>query len=136
MAEAETLSLDVLIAEDDPISCDMLRSHLEMLGCHVRIAKNGNQAIRAARSCAACVDLIVLDAHMPGPEPCELYERVREASPNVPILICSALSEWDSRLDFIVEHDLMLLMKPFELAELRRAIENVLGEHAEVAALC
>lgn len=133
--DAEPLSLDVLIAEDDAISRDILQAYLETLRCRVHIAKDGNQAIRAAKDCADWINIIFLDAHMPGPEPADLYDQVRAASPNVPILICSALSEWDSRLDFIVEHDLILLMKPFRRADLRQAIENVLGEHRSAAAI-
>lgn len=133
--DAEPLSLDVLIAEDDAISRDILQAYLETLGCRVHVAKDGNQAIRAAKDCADWIDIVVLDAHMPGPEPADLYEQVRAAAREVPILICSALSEWDSRLDFIVEHDLILLMKPFRRADLRQAIENVLGEHRSAAAI-
>lgn len=126
--EIAPLNLEVLIAEDDPIACDILQAYLETLECGVQIARDGNQAVKAANDCADWIDLIILDAHMPGPEPSALYDEVRAAVPHVPILICSALSEWDSRLDFIVDRGLTLLMKPFRRADLRQAIENVLGE--------
>ena len=132
---AERLNLNVLIAEDDSIARNIVQAYCESLGCCVRLAKNGEQAIGAAGNCASWADVIILDAHMPGPKPCDLYDQVRAAAPDVPILICSALSEWDPRLDFIVEHDLLLLMKPFEHSELRQAIENVLDEQRAVAAL-
>lgn len=125
----EPLDLEVLIAEDDPIARDILQAYLETLGCRVHVAKDGNQAIRAAKDCADWIDVIVLDAHMPGPAPSDLYDQVGAAAPGVPILICSALSENDSRLDFISERGLTLLAKPFRRADLRRAIENVLSEH-------
>ena len=131
----EPLNLNVLIAEDDLIARDIVQAYCESLGCRVRLAKNGEQAIRAAADSADWADVIVLDAHMPGPGPCELYERVREASPDVPVLICSALSEWDPRLDFVVDCGLTLLMKPFRRADFRQAIDNVLGEHPAAAVL-
>lgn len=135
MARAEPLNLNVLIAEDDPIARNIIQGYCESLGCRVRLAETGAQAISAASRYADWTDVIVLDAHMPGPNPCELYEKVRGAVASIPILICSALSEWDSRLDFVVEQDLMLLMKPFQCADFRQAIDNVLAEHAAAAAL-
>lgn len=131
--ESEPLNLEVLIADDDPIARDILQAYLETLGCRVRIAQDGHQTIKAMKYCADWTDVVVLDAHMPGPSPCELYEQVRAVDPSVPILICSALSDWDSRLDFIVERGLTLLMKPFRRADLRQAMEIVLGEHAAAA---
>ena len=131
----EPLNLNVLIADDDLIARDIAQAYCESLGCRVRLARDGAQAIQAAADSASWADAIVLDAHMPGPEPDELYQRVREASPDVPILICSALSEWDPRLDFIVERGLTLLMKPFRRADLRQALQNVLGEHPAAALL-
>lgn len=126
MARPEPLNLNVLIAEDDLIALDIAQAYCESLGCRVQLARNGDQAIMAASDYADWADVIVLDAHMPGPPPAELYEQIRTASPNVPILICSALSEWDSRLDFIAERGLMLLMKPFRRDDLRESILNVL----------
>lgn len=126
--EIELLNLEVLVADDDPISCDILQVYLETLGCRVQVATNGYQAIRALRGSAVGIDLVVLDGHMPGPAACELYDQVRAVNSSVPVLICSALSDWDSRLDFIVNCGLTLLMKPFTRSDLRQAVNIVLGE--------
>lgn len=131
--EAERLNIEVLIADDDPISRDILQVFLETLGCRVSIANDGIQAIRAAKACADWIDAIVLDAYMPGPEPRELYDQVHAASPGIPILICSALSRGDARLDFVAERGVPLLSKPFRRVELREAIENVLRERPAAA---
>lgn len=97
--QTEPLNLNVLIAEDDLIALDIVQAYCESLGCRVQLATTGYQAIRAANDDADWADVIILDAHMPGPQPSELYDQVRSASRDVPVLICSALSEWDSRLD-------------------------------------
>ena len=133
--KTEPLNLNVLIAEDDLIARDIVQAYCESLGCSVRLTRDGERAIQAAGDYADWADVILLDAHMPGPQPRELYERVRQASATVPILICTALSDWDPRLDFVVDCGLTLLMKPFRRGDLRKAIQNVLREHPAAAAL-
>lgn len=56
--------LDCLVADDNPISCKILETILEMLHCRCVIVRNGAQAIRSAMSDVR-YDIIFMDIRMP-----------------------------------------------------------------------
>lgn len=53
----------VLVAEDDPVNADVLRAMLVQLGYAVVLARNGEEAVARAASCA--FDVILMDGQMP-----------------------------------------------------------------------
>ncbi len=77
----------VLVADDDDLVRLVIRSVLERAGLHVTEAGTVNDAIDA------CVEgpfaLAILDAHMPGGDLASSIEGMRQARPEIPILIIS-----------------------------------------------
>lgn len=127
---------EVLIADDESISREILQLYLENFACRVHTACDGNEALAVCRDAADRIGLIILDARMPGPPPTELYQLIRRISPSVPVLFCSGLSPNDPEIHAINECGLQLLPKPFNRSDLRQAILNVLKQpQAGVCAL-
>jgi CheY-like chemotaxis protein len=63
-ADTDALSgLRVLVVEDNPVNQEVARGILEHLGCHVALAVDGEQGVRAAT--AARFDAVLMDCHMP-----------------------------------------------------------------------
>ena len=122
---------EALIADDEPIACDILQLYLENFGFRVQVAKDGDEALAIYRDCADWIGLVVLDARMPGPPPLALYRLIREISPLVPVLFCSGVSPDDPELQRINEHGLQLLPKPFKRYDLYDAMRKVLGATQE-----
>ena len=125
--------LEVLIADDEAISREILQTYLESLGCSVQAAASGSEALKAFQEGTEWIRLVILDVCMPGPEPHELYEQIRRIKPSVPILFCSGISWGEPELRFIDEQGLQLLPKPFNRAALLQAALRVLKD-AEVGA--
>jgi len=83
----------ILIADDEPDILEILQFNLETEGFEVFIAKNGNEAIEAAKK--HLPDLIILDVMMPyknGIEVCNIL-RLQPAFQEPLIVFLSALSD-------------------------------------------
>jgi two-component system alkaline phosphatase synthesis response regulator PhoP len=83
----------ILIADDEPDILEILQFNLETEGFQVFIAKNGNEAIEAAKK--HLPDLIILDVMMPyknGIEVCNIL-RLQPAFKETLIVFLSALSD-------------------------------------------
>ena len=85
MAQAPHL---VLCVDDEPIGLKVRRILLERAGYQVLTASNGPDGLAAF--CADPVEAVVLDYSMPGMHGGEVAARMREAKPDVPILLLSA----------------------------------------------
>ena len=129
ICRADRLPPDVLIADDDPISRDILQHSLEYLGIGLRVqaVSDGYEALRAFSTAAAWIECVILDACMPGPCPQEMLDQLQRINPSVPVLFCSALADTDPSLEFILKRRLTLLMKPFAQPDLCQALGLVLG---------
>ena len=85
--------IKILIADDEPDILEILQFNLETEGFQVFIAKNGNEAIEAAKK--HLPDLIILDVMMPyknGIEVCNIL-RLQPAFKETLIVFLSALSD-------------------------------------------
>jgi diguanylate cyclase (GGDEF)-like protein len=120
MVSEGTSKKKVLIAEDDPVSCHLLKNLLIKWDYDVTIATDGIQALRILESEGA-PRLAVLDWMMPGMEGVQICERIRERTdrPYIYVLLLTGRTEKQDIL-----HGLELgaddyLTKPFDAQELR-----------------
>lgn len=60
-----TRTMNCLIADDNPISCKILETILQILQCRCVIVRNGAQAIRCAMGDKVQFDFIFMDIRMP-----------------------------------------------------------------------
>jgi CheY-like chemotaxis protein len=70
----------VLIAEDEPIDREILKTLLEDAGCVVDVAEQGAAAVAAAQ--ARAYDVVLMDMHMPVLDGIEATHRIRLDSLN------------------------------------------------------
>ena len=115
MSEADTLLGRVLVVEDDDEIADVLRRSLRQEGHEVRTAVDGEEALEAARDFSP--DLVVLDLGLPKLDGVEVCRRLRTDS-DVPILILTARTDTDDRVEGLDAGADDYLVKPFERAEL------------------
>src|SRR5690349_1900905 len=114
----------ILAAEDNPVFQSMLRSILTKWGYEVTIAKDGNEAMRALEA-ADAPQLAILDWMMPGLDGVEVCRRVRAAGrePYTYILLLTARTESEDRVEGIDAGADDYLTKPFHAAELRARLQ-------------
>lgn len=120
----------VLVAEDVDINQKIAREMLELLGCDVTIAENGEAALDSFKNMK--IDLVFMDCQMPVMDGYEATKQIRSLesaskSSNVPIVALTAgISKEDqSRCRSVGMTD--YLAKPFSISELQSILEKYLG---------
>ena len=113
----------LLVVDDDTRIRNLLSLFLTDKGYRVTTAATAAEARRKLD--ALEFDLLVLDVMMPGETGIELTRSLRETR-NVPILMLTALSETDSRIDGLEAGADDYLGKPFDPRELLLRVNNIL----------
>lgn len=125
--------LRVLVAEDHPVSRQLLVRQLESFGCDVTACEDGLEAWNALQGDLS-YSLLITDGHMPRMDGLSLCRRLRreDAAPQMrrlPVLIMSA-----TPLDIPEElmnapGRMLVLLKPLKLGALRKAIARVVSKN-------
>jgi two-component system, OmpR family, response regulator MprA len=113
----------VLVVEDDAEIADVLRRSLRQEGHEVRTAGDGVEALDAAEEFIP--DLVVLDLGLPRLDGVEVCRRIRSES-DVPILILTARSDTEDRVEGLDSGADDYLVKPFERSELLARIRALM----------
>lgn len=120
----------ILVVDDDRRLRELLQKYLSDNGFRVSTAKDASEA-RALFSGLA-FDLVVLDVMMPGESGLELTESLRrECGSEIPILLLTARSEPEDRIDGLERGADDYLPKPFEPRELVLRIQTILRRAAQ-----
>jgi DNA-binding NtrC family response regulator len=126
MLAAEPLKPKILLIDDEPSVRAPIRRYLEAHGYEVQEAPtlaSGEAAFRAERP-----ELAVLDFKLPDGDALELIPRLRNADPEVPLIVLTGHGSIDLAVRTIKEGAEHFLTKPIELAALTTLIERTL-EH-------
>ena len=125
MATADRSSKTVLVVDDDPSIADLIAALLESEGYYPILARDGDQALRAA--CDVKPDAITLDLDMPGLDGRGMLRRLRAdaAMREVPVVVVSANSDVLSLQER--RQVVHALSKPFLLPELVDAVGIAVG---------
>jgi len=115
MLASETITGRVLVVEDDVEIADVLRRTLRQEGHEVRSAADGVAALEAAEDFVP--DLVILDLGLPKLDGVEVCRRLRAES-DAPILILTARTQTDDRVEGLDSGADDYLVKPFERQEL------------------
>jgi DNA-binding response OmpR family regulator len=121
--ETATASARVLVVEDDEAIADVLRRSLRAEGHEVRSAADGVEALTEAQQFVP--DLVILDLGLPRLDGVEVCRRLR-AEGDVPILILTARTDTDDRVEGLDSGADDYLVKPFERQELLARIRALL----------
>lgn len=115
----------VLIVEDDPAISNLIRTTLDMQNYQYHTAQTGSGAILDAVSYNP--DVIILDLGLPDMDGVDIIKKVRSWS-NLPIIVVSARSEDQDKVDALDAGADDYLTKPFSvdefLARLRVALRR------------
>jgi PAS domain S-box-containing protein len=113
----------VLVVEDNPDVAEVTSSMLTQLGYDVRTVADAAAALAILKQ--QDFDLVVSDIVMPGPlDGLGLARAIREREPNLPVLLVTGYSHAAAQ----AEESLMVIKKPFQLADLSRVVARVIAE--------
>ena len=121
-------TLNILLAEDNPVNQEIAVGLLEALDCDVTVTENGDEAVNAARNGA--FDLVLMDCQMPVMDGMQATRAIRGLLPDTPELPIIALTAND--VEAIRDECLAagmndLLGKPFTLEDLSKLLERWRG---------
>ena len=113
----------VLIVEDDRNIADLLRLYLEKEGYEVVIAPDGLKGVEEFRACQP--SLVLLDVMLPGMDGWGVCRTIRAES-KTPIIMLTAKSETEDKVQGLKQGADDYITKPFEMKEVLARIEAVL----------
>jgi signal transduction histidine kinase/CheY-like chemotaxis protein len=135
-AERRPLNARVLLVDDHPVNRQLGQALLEMLGCRVELAEDGEQAVQAAAR--GGYDVILMDVHMPRMDGLTATRAIRQLPSlkgSVPIVALSA---------DVLPHNIAQCMKagmvdhvpkPVQLDVLYTVLRRCLREQAAIASV-
>lgn len=113
----------VLIVEDDRNIADLLRLYLEKEGYTVAIAPDGMRGVEQFRTVHP--SLVLLDVMLPGLDGWGVCRTIRAES-QTPIIMLTAKSETEDKVNGLKQGADDYITKPFEMKEVLARIEAVL----------
>ena len=108
----------VLIVDDEPLVCGLLRDFLATVSDEVATATSGTDALKIVRVFQP--DVILTDMMMPGMSGADLLDALRQAGVTVPVILMSG------KPLTMPEGFFGLLRKPFDLLELAEVVTAAL----------
>jgi len=111
----------ILVIEDDSTVSQYIFSGLQSSGHNVTIANEGLKGLSVANK--ETFDAMVVDRMLPGMDGLTLIETIRKAGNSTPVLILSALSDVDDKVQGLKAGGDDYLTKPFAFLELLARIE-------------
>lgn len=119
---------NVLVVDEDASVREALRRVLEDVGYKVALAANSQEAVEQFES--RQVDLLLLDIALPARNGWDIFERITNEAPALPIIITTRQAN---------QHDLAvaagfgtLMEKPPDVTELLKTMQELLAEPIEV----
>ena len=131
-----TCSKPVLVAEDDPVSQNVFKEMLEILGCQVEIAENGREVL--AKLAHRQYVMIFMDCSMPDMDGMETTRIIRnpEQTPcssglEVPIIAITGYSSDEDRQACLASGMDDFLSKPLSMDKLRTVLNRWLPHRTD-----
>ena len=116
------MSARVLVVDDDPAMCTMVRAHLVKRRYDVTACEAAAGAFELLR--ASDFDVVVTDLRMPGMNGLELCERIVADRPDIPVIVITAFGSLDLAIAAIRVGAYDFVPKPFDIEHLCIALSR------------
>jgi two-component system, OmpR family, copper resistance phosphate regulon response regulator CusR len=120
----------ILLVEDEQKIADTLKLGLTENGYSVGVAYDGITGWSLFRE--EQFDLVVLDLNLPGINGFELCKRIRSVDPAVPVIMLTALTGLNDKIEGYDSGADDYVIKPFEFRELQMKIRVLLRRHTNI----
>jgi PAS domain S-box-containing protein len=115
----------ILLAEDEVQVKSIAMAMLQRLGFTVLEAANGKEALELYRQNAADITLVVTDMGMPVINGYDLFYKLKQLNPQLPIIISSGFGEADIASKIPGKEVAGMLNKPYRFEQLREVLMGV-----------
>jgi CheY-like chemotaxis protein len=115
----------ILVVEDEPQVCEVIRMLLSIDGHEVITAASGKEALELFDQ--GGFDVVITDYHMPVMRGDELSAALKARRPGQPVIMVTAYAEMLKGSGIKLTGVDQLVSKPFQLQELREAVQKTTG---------
>lgn len=120
------LDTKILVVDDDPNICDLLKMYLEKEGYGVKTANDGEEGLRYFKIYEP--DLVLLDIMLPKKDGWQVCREIREISSKPVIMVTAKGEVFDKVLGLELGAD-DFVTKPFDMKELSARVKAVLRRY-------
>jgi len=113
----------ILIVDDEPLIRWSLSARLSSEGYRIVEAETAAQAVDRARD---GIDLVLLDYRLPDADGLEVLKRVKQANPDILVIMLTAHSSIEMAVDAMKHGAYHFASKPFDLDEVALLVEKAL----------
>jgi len=117
----------VLVAEDEESVRRITVALVQSLGYDVVAVSSGDEAIERCRADAPRIDVVLTDVVMPGTSGRELRQRLEQLRPGIRILFTSGYTANVIAHHGILDEGVHFIAKPFGIADLAKALRDLLA---------
>lgn len=120
----------ILIVDDEPCICDLLREDLTDRGYACTTVLRSLDAL--ARLKRQKFDIVLLDIMLPGMSGMELLKRIRSDHPDTETIMITGINRTDTMIDALNKGARDFIIKPIDINELYKSIESLLKTKKQV----
>lgn len=125
----------ILIVEDDVSLASFLSAELESQQFTVELLHDGEEALAALQD-KRRYDLLILDLNLPKLDGISLIQRMRPDHPRLPLLVLTARSRVEDKVNAFQSGADDCITKPFSLAELLARVQALLRRNSGLIPNC
>jgi two-component system response regulator PhoP len=114
----------ILVVEDEKILCQQIQAFFVNKGYAVDVAYNGDNGYYFAKEFA--LDVAIIDVGLPDFSGIELVKRLRQHNISTPVLLLTARSRWQDKVEGLEAGADDYLTKPFHYEELEARINALI----------
>ena len=124
----DTMSKAILIVDDEPHMCLLMKHTLKKHGYGFLVGHNGQEAVDLARQQSPA--LIVMDVNMPGTSGLEALRKLKEipSTSRIPVIILTGCGDIGTRDRSETQGADLFLTKPFSPYELQTQVARLIAE--------
>jgi len=119
----------ILIVDDELLIRDLLYDFFSEQGWSISVADNGEKALAMLKE--RTVDLVLTDIKMPQMDGLTLSGRMKEEYPEIPVVLMTGYPSIDSAIQAIRTRVADYIVKPFNINQLFRVIQEKLEEREQ-----
>jgi PAS domain S-box-containing protein len=117
----------VLVVDDEELILETTAMALSAMGFEVVAARDGLEALARVEADRDGLHLVLMDLTMPRMDGREAFLAMRRLAPDLPVILSSGYNEQDTLQAFGGEGPAAFLQKPYQLRELRRVVQGIVG---------
>jgi CheY-like chemotaxis protein len=117
----------ILLIEDEAMLLELTKTALERYGYTVLEAATGQEAVSRAMAFEGTIPLAILDVMLPDMDSREVFRAIKQARPNVRVLVMSGHSAEGPVMDLLKDGAAAFLQKPFTIEALSEKLRLLRG---------